>query len=996
MAELHPPTPVTLVDWLDDLTVRFLLNLPSSELSSVPRLCFQVEEAQWYYEDFVRPAVAASGAPPLPSLPLRQFCLLLFQHCPLLSGFTDAQHIAAYEEFLAYKVRVPVRGAILLDQSMEKVVLVRGWKKGASWSFPRGKINKDEKDLDCAIREVYEETGYDVRQATLVPENEDEVKYIDITMREQHMRLFVFRDVPEDTYFEPKTRKEISKIQWYSIRDLPGFKKHKGGHEQVLDGEAVNANKFYMVAPFLGPLKKWINQQRKQDAVKMHTVMAGNGYAANTATEDEGDVEEEQTPEPAARVDQRSDELKKLLSIGGDAPAAVSPARQSQFNVDSQAGNLLAMLQGGSKPVNGRQIPQTPFDQINAFPPQPETPQPDHLRHPSISQQQHQRQPGPPQFPFSPQSLQQEQQQRNHSLPTPNVFGPGPGFPPHQQSGFLGMIPPHLLLQQQQHHQQFQQRQSMPGPMPPGLPFGQPPGLPFHDVSRPPMQPPQMPPPQMQHSFQQPPPNAFMVQGSQGAIGSGPSAPNASQLPPPRLNAQSMKLLDAFKSGSQQAKVSIGGATDEKQRPASTHQAALLDLFRKPLTSQSLAAIQSAAAEEPVSPVGLEATERPSARQERRPTLNEITRTLPMKPKLKSPEPPVQPAELLTQTTHPSQQPPREERSRSRQLFDPSNPKKFSPAAKTERQQQLQQPITILQPPPTSKRASRSPKPGRSSPSAPKDGAQNGHPAHPVSILARPGSSKGLKSPALPTSPLRNETPTTKPAFQPQVLKRPKATDDDAARLSSSAAAGSGADRVARGAGDAGADKKDQLLALFSKATPATPAVGHTGAAEKAGRAEGQQEDALSGLFNDGSSSTQHQQHQQGRQSPNPPPAPRIEPERRPSANKTTTTPQQQQQAGQQSRPQQQQQNLLLNLFTKPSSSGTPPITSPGTPISPFTLGTPATEIGGASRRDRIGSVASNASGSAGGTPVEAKEFLMGYLNGVVRNEGYRGAGAKR
>jgi len=34
--------------------------------------------------------------------------------------------------------------------------------------FPRGKINKDEKDLDCAIREVYEETGFDIKEAGLV------------------------------------------------------------------------------------------------------------------------------------------------------------------------------------------------------------------------------------------------------------------------------------------------------------------------------------------------------------------------------------------------------------------------------------------------------------------------------------------------------------------------------------------------------------------------------------------------------------------------------------------------------------------------------------------------------------------------------------------------------------------------------------------------------------------------------------------------------------
>ena len=32
--------------------------------------------------------------------------------------------------------------------------MVKGYQKGASWSFPRGKINKDEPEADCAAREV--------------------------------------------------------------------------------------------------------------------------------------------------------------------------------------------------------------------------------------------------------------------------------------------------------------------------------------------------------------------------------------------------------------------------------------------------------------------------------------------------------------------------------------------------------------------------------------------------------------------------------------------------------------------------------------------------------------------------------------------------------------------------------------------------------------------------------------------------------------------------
>lgn len=242
--------------------MRFVINLPEEDLSSVERICFQVEEAQWFYEDFIRPL-----DPALPSMSLRSFCLRIFQHCPLLSAFSVDNHMRAFEEFLLYKNRVPVRGAIMLNHEMDSVVLVKGWKKTANWSFPRGKISKDEDDLDCAIREVYEETGFDIRAAGLVPRPEN-TKFIDIPMREQHYRLYVFRDVPMDTYFEPKTRKEISKIQWYRLSDLPAFRKKLNPTTNVHE-MAKNANKFYMVAPFLVPLKKWINEQKQLDASRM-------------------------------------------------------------------------------------------------------------------------------------------------------------------------------------------------------------------------------------------------------------------------------------------------------------------------------------------------------------------------------------------------------------------------------------------------------------------------------------------------------------------------------------------------------------------------------------------------------------------------------------------------------------------------------------------------------------------------------------------------------
>ncbi|KAI3484027.1 hypothetical protein L1887_53042 [Cichorium endivia] len=59
---------LTFAETLEDLSSRFIVNLPSDELSSIERICFQVEQAHWFYEDFLRPLnslAALAGVAPL-------------------------------------------------------------------------------------------------------------------------------------------------------------------------------------------------------------------------------------------------------------------------------------------------------------------------------------------------------------------------------------------------------------------------------------------------------------------------------------------------------------------------------------------------------------------------------------------------------------------------------------------------------------------------------------------------------------------------------------------------------------------------------------------------------------------------------------------------------------------------------------------------------------------------------------------------------------------
>lgn len=224
---------------LEDLSSRFLLNLPEEELSSLERICFQVEQAHWFYEDFVR-----EQNPKFPSLPLKRFSEMLFHACPLLHQWSH-DHEQAFNTFMQYKTRVPVCGAIMLNESWEKCILVKGWKSSSGWGFPKGKINEHEPPHECAAREVLEETGYNLAGKI----NLEHV--IEMSIKEQLISLFIVPGIPDDFPFKTRTRKEISRIEWFKLTDLPTWKRNK-----------ASPGKFYLISPFIAALKAFITAHK--------------------------------------------------------------------------------------------------------------------------------------------------------------------------------------------------------------------------------------------------------------------------------------------------------------------------------------------------------------------------------------------------------------------------------------------------------------------------------------------------------------------------------------------------------------------------------------------------------------------------------------------------------------------------------------------------------------------------------------------------------------
>lgn len=231
---------------LDDLCSRFILHIPSEERDNAIRVCFQIELAHWFYLDF-----CMQNTPGAPHCGIRDFAKAVFQHCPfLLPHGEDVQKVL--EQWKEYKMGVPTYGAIILDESLENALLVQGYLAKSGWGFPKGKVNEDEAPHDCAVREVLEETGFDIKNRICKD------MYIEQKITDQLVRLYIIPGVSKETKFYPKTRKEIRNIEWFPIEKLPCHRNDMTPKSKL----GLAPNRFFMAIPFIRPLREWISRLR--------------------------------------------------------------------------------------------------------------------------------------------------------------------------------------------------------------------------------------------------------------------------------------------------------------------------------------------------------------------------------------------------------------------------------------------------------------------------------------------------------------------------------------------------------------------------------------------------------------------------------------------------------------------------------------------------------------------------------------------------------------
>lgn len=362
---------------LEDLLVRFVINCPSEDLSSIERVFFQLEEAQWFYVDFIR-----AINPSLPQLRMKNFSKQILEICPLIWKWGDPSDARA--RFGKYKQTIPVRGVAMFNESLSKVLLLQGTESN-SWSFPRGKINKEETDEKCAVRECLEETGFDVSDKI------DENEYVERTIGGKNYKIYLIKNISEETKFQPMVRNEIKDIKWIHW-------------SKVVKDLKVNSNAYYLVPSMQKPITNWINKQKGLNSAENLKKYAESQLKSLLGIGDS----QHHFQQSKKQIDAGRDILSLLHSHSTNANPLPQIFEKLLSPTDAKhAGSPASFPQQYAPQHPGQPLPSYPFQYLIPFPFYPGIP----LLAPQYQQEQYNGN-----GKFNPQQQQPQQQQQIHQI----------------------------------------------------------------------------------------------------------------------------------------------------------------------------------------------------------------------------------------------------------------------------------------------------------------------------------------------------------------------------------------------------------------------------------------------------------------------------------------------------------------------------------------------------------------------------------------------------
>lgn len=224
---------------LTEILNIYPISLSQWRLGYYAPVCEMVQLAHWHYLDNY------GTYEELKKQKLEDFAYILLEKIFSNIDLINLDNIFA--EWHRQRNCMPRSGAILIDESMSKILLVKTFKS-ESWMFPSGKMEAGELMENCAIREVFEETGFDISNL------------IDSNLYIQHKKpirrkLYLIKNVPASFRMEPRVNNEIVACEWFNVDNLIAAVAHK--IKKYIPKE------FRSIAPFLNQIRDFMNGEER-------------------------------------------------------------------------------------------------------------------------------------------------------------------------------------------------------------------------------------------------------------------------------------------------------------------------------------------------------------------------------------------------------------------------------------------------------------------------------------------------------------------------------------------------------------------------------------------------------------------------------------------------------------------------------------------------------------------------------------------------------------
>ena len=230
---------------LEELAGQFIHPLPPNIKEDPVMVCFFIEEAFW---NFIKNYLCDDSY--VKERTLNEFASQMFRHIDFLREHVDFVD-SVIEEWQYYKSRIPTFGGILLNCTLDKVILVKSAK--GFWGFPKGKINEFEEPEECAAREVMEEVGLDIKSSI------NKKEFVEKHESNHSSRLYIVPGVRESTELKPSCPYEIMSIKWFDLESIPSHVQDESRRSQR---DGVSACKFFHVIPFMREILEWVKEEK--------------------------------------------------------------------------------------------------------------------------------------------------------------------------------------------------------------------------------------------------------------------------------------------------------------------------------------------------------------------------------------------------------------------------------------------------------------------------------------------------------------------------------------------------------------------------------------------------------------------------------------------------------------------------------------------------------------------------------------------------------------